>query len=256
MAVHGFKIVNQTELDAVRAHAEQARDVWLDHWMGSPGRQVGIDVVSAAGLAADWGHGSRWLVGRINGRRIGLHAGDDLDRVLLAALGSDPQPQPGGRMSERIVYQALQDLVICLLHRFGADTARIALERDGEALLQEVRRPGSGFVGVKMRLDTAEIVVAIEWELAAPGMDAPVRGSDLPSLSSASESIGESKLKLAVVVGDAELDLGALAELARGDVIRLDKSLAEPLEVWIEDRPVCRAQLGAKNGGKAVQLIR
>jgi hypothetical protein len=67
-------------------------------------------------------------------------------------------------------------------------------------------------------------------------------------------------LRLRVELEGLTLDLGTLRSLACGDVITLPHGLHEPLPVRIDtqvaSRTVCHAALGAREGRRAIELIR
>ena len=63
-------------------------------------------------------------------------------------------------------------------------------------------------------------------------------------------------LKLKVLAGEVQLELGLLQTIAIGDVIKLNTKINEPLQVFSDDGTrLCEAFLGSCDGRKSIQLV-
>jgi flagellar motor switch protein FliM len=89
------------------------------------------------------------------------------------------------------------------------------------------------------------------WRLVPPAERMAAHQPALVSLDRAAQS---ARLRLEVMLGDAELELPKVMDLRVGDVLRLSARLHEPLTVSCEGRPFARALLGVADGRKAIQF--
>lgn len=68
------------------------------------------------------------------------------------------------------------------------------------------------------------------------------------------QHILSSEVCLKACLGKAQITIGDLINLEKGDVIVLDKKIEEPLEVYIEDVPKILGKLGIFKNHIAIQI--
>jgi flagellar motor switch protein FliM len=66
--------------------------------------------------------------------------------------------------------------------------------------------------------------------------------------------VGKGKVKMVVGLADTRLSAQEIMGLSVGDVIMTEKGREQPLEVYIEGRPLFRGSAGLLKGHKAVQI--
>jgi len=66
--------------------------------------------------------------------------------------------------------------------------------------------------------------------------------------------VGKGKVKMVVGLADTRLTAQEIMGLSVGDVIMTERGRAQPLEVYIEGRPLFRGSAGLLKGHKAVQI--
>ena len=66
--------------------------------------------------------------------------------------------------------------------------------------------------------------------------------------------VGKAKVKMVVGLADTRLSAQEIMSLSVGDVIMTEKGREQPLEVYVEGRPLFRGSAGFFKGHKAVQI--
>jgi len=69
------------------------------------------------------------------------------------------------------------------------------------------------------------------------------------------QALGSLRITVTVVVGDAEMSLRELLDLAPGAVVHLNRLVGEPVDVLIAGSPVARGELVTVDGRLAVRLV-
>jgi flagellar motor switch protein FliN len=63
------------------------------------------------------------------------------------------------------------------------------------------------------------------------------------------------KVKVSVLLGDAELTVGALCDLKNGEVLRLDRQINESLELAIDGKIIARGELVVVENNLGLRII-
>src|SRR6204780_255337 len=80
------------------------------------------------------------------------------------------------------------------------------------------------------------------------------RGVDLRQKLNLQTGVGKAKVEMVVGLADTRLSAQEIMGLSVGDVIMTEKGREQPLEVYIEGRPLFRGSAGLLKGHKAVQI--
>ncbi|MFT4095930.1 MAG: FliM/FliN family flagellar motor switch protein [Rhodoblastus sp.] len=70
------------------------------------------------------------------------------------------------------------------------------------------------------------------------------QGDSAVSIPSVSANFDAIPLTLRVVLGAVTMSIGDIARLRAGALIRLDRRLGEPVDLMVDDRLVCRGEIG------------
>ncbi len=80
------------------------------------------------------------------------------------------------------------------------------------------------------------------------------RGVDLRQKLNLQTGVGKAKVEMVVGLADTRLSAKEILNLSVGDVIMTEKGLDQPLEIYVEGRPLFRASAGLFKGHKAVRV--
>jgi flagellar motor switch/type III secretory pathway protein FliN len=103
-----------------------------------------------------------------------------------------------------------------------------------------------------------ELLLAPECVAAMPDMAArPSQAKAIAQpLAAMSQAVSNSQIRLEARIGEIEIELGTLAQLAEGDVIALPLRVDEPLLLTDSSgKPFLRGFLGSRDQHKAIQLV-
>jgi flagellar motor switch/type III secretory pathway protein FliN len=243
--------------DVVRRKLDAAVAAWNDRWFPS-GRLETSLTVTRAGRRAD--NGGAWRASGDGGVATSYpHAG--ADRLALRALGV---------RFEGLTLTAADHSVISALSRRIADD--LALTIEGGLAGHPAPRAPSAFPGDDeaadawhggVTLTVADIrgpllAAAIPLEQLAPvckaAMGSP-RQSSRP-LADPRDTIGPTQVRLDAVLGRAHLKLAELRSLAPGDVVVLDSTIDDGIDLSLPDFGACvaRGRLGERQGWLTLTL--
>lgn len=166
----------------------------------------------------------------------------------------------GGPASAAVAQQAWSALADDLVRVFGrSDVSPEA----GFGLPPASAWSGSVRVCLPWRGGAARpLWLSVAGDAVAPLLSAhrrPWTGRMPPISESVTAAIAERPFSLSVELDGTELDLGTLQSLRVGDVLRLSHRLDAPLTVRASDPtadPVCAGYLGARDGHRAIELVR
>jgi flagellar motor switch protein FliM len=80
------------------------------------------------------------------------------------------------------------------------------------------------------------------------------KGVDLRQKLNLQTGVGKAKVEMVVGLADTRLSAKEILNLSVGDVIMTEKGLDQPLEIYVEGRPLFRASAGLFKGHKAVRV--
>lgn len=84
----------------------------------------------------------------------------------------------------------------------------------------------------------------------APQSDDPGMGYDPSGL----EAVHEVPVKVQAVLGRSRMDIGSLMKLRTGDVLELDRRVGEPVDIFVNNRPIARGEIVLIDGSIGVTL--
>jgi flagellar motor switch/type III secretory pathway protein FliN len=244
--------------DAVRSHllgrAQAAIERWAGQWtvgLGLPAWQLQAPVTpdgaarAAAYQSVAAQHGRLWV------RR----SDEDQLRFRAAVTGADA---PAGEIDDWIV--SAVEAAWAALHQTLCDAwelgpVQCAADLPAPAALPaHVTAFGSGAVRLSCDALALDIVVDSAVLRSVPPFE---RGTTpaLAPLAPLNRAAERSEVRLDVLLGSVELDVGTLLDLRVGDVLRLPRRLEQALPVHFEGQAIAGARLGEASGHKAVRLL-
>jgi flagellar motor switch protein FliN len=89
---------------------------------------------------------------------------------------------------------------------------------------------------------------------AAPPSDFSPAQAPLPALSAGVELLLDIELEAALRFGCKELPLGEILDLGPGDVVQLDRNVADPVDLIVGDKIVARGEVVLVNGNFGLRI--
>ena len=238
MRARPYKLFGAHERAALRELIEQRFARWARDWLpAQPAPR--LECFVPGGHAA-----GEWIAAGTEGQWWAIQT--DLD-ALARAIYAQQAHATRSTLAAQAARAALQELAAVL-----AGNNAVALE--GAAPPPPAR--GSAGVSALATLGEARLRLASsdEWTLRALKERLPAPPP--ARLAGRRQAIAALPVGLRVVAGCAELELGELRGLARGDVITLDARLERPMRVELGAGgvPLCAARLGLREGRRAISL--
>jgi hypothetical protein len=259
-----YRLYTDAELGKLSERAQQALADWGKDWLSDA--LCSIDAPAAhAGNSAD-SAAIRWLTADVDDRTA-LAIGSPLSwtqkvgALLAGAAELGAEGAPASPVSQHLADTLLHSLAAALLQAAGAafDPARVFWGERTLSLREESSRPGSGWVAVSCRFDSADQSLLLFSPALVSGFigaEPGLRKSAPAAAVPVRRAVELQPVVLEVIAGGAELTLRDLQTLEVGDVIRLDRRLDELLRLGVlGGEAVCSGHLGAAKGHKAVQLL-
>ncbi|MFY9747785.1 MAG: FliM/FliN family flagellar motor switch protein, partial [Acidobacteriaceae bacterium] len=172
-----------------------------------------------------------------------------VDGEDAAAFLAEARVIEAGQADAEMVRELWSGIVASVAAGLGGKAAPIAAEALGAAAEPCALRLGNTVLRMALHVEATEI------EAVAP---TPVR--DAPSAAS-SRPVGnfdlllEVELDASVRFGSRELELKELLELGPGDVVELDRNVADPVDLIVGDRIVARGEVVLVNGNFGLRVI-
>lgn len=257
MNARRFRLYGDSEIARITQGLQSAVDGWAEEWLVSVRPQVQVDRNSYAVTDPAW----QWRATdttdvSANGIAVGCQA-NWIRAVKLLLTGIPDGGDPAGGIAPGVgdaLLTALIDTVAGVSGRVATPSSRLV---PMPVLDADLSRPGSGCLGAEVVLTAGATLRLVLWpELLERWLGDMPAGlpHDLP-LVPVQQGLEVQSVTLEVIAGSAELSLTELQSLAAGDVIRLDRRLADPLAVLFDgEQQVAAGHLGALQGRRSVQL--
>lgn len=219
-----------TELRLKRVLSEPIA-AWSEHWLSGPTAELGeIEITEDARCD----------------RPVTLDLPLDGKRRLLGALlDIDLSRERGHERDERLLNALTVEVVEDLGQRVDAILAHDVDDGpSGRIARASVLLGSSHILAVAVR--AAALVPAIKTGIATVKAASPLRRRQI--------ALGRMRLAAHAVIGRSELALQEVKELKAGDVIVLDRGLAEPVELYLEKYLVARGSLRRNGNAVSIQL--
>lgn len=213
--------------DAVQAALAGLLEEWSQHWFMH--RRAEVTATSFEGLPAEHS----------------MVVGSETAQIMLCGRGKR-------HLVEALLGVELADVVIApadhkLLDAFATDAAADLIARV-EAMAPRTGRRGDR-LAISLSLGGREMAfLFLPHDMLVPALKVVLRQRRRPpeALRRMAEALRPVRLRAAAVLGEATLALGDLRHLAIGDVVVLDTSVRDPVDLRLADNGRCigRGQLG------------
>jgi hypothetical protein len=258
MRVRPFYLVGDAHLQACERKVRQAVADWAQAWFATA-PAIGVECVHADGAEA-----ARMKVGAMvaGAAQEWFAAWPDagFEAALACALAGNRvggAAEAIGSIERRLLDRVRADLVRQVAIASGVEAAAASEAAGGETqeLLQAAAAKGGGCVAASVALEGARLRLLVGPGLIKRMVESPRRLAPARRLDSCLEALVGKALEMQGVAGRVTLTIGDLQSLKAGDILRLDRSIGEP--VLLESpggQPVGQGYLGKSEGQRALQV--
>lgn len=251
-----FRLLGQGDLDKVEENYGRVIRAWAEEWFCV--ESTSLSFVVREPVAAEIVAKEDWTIfGDPSGVWLAAKVSENRQREFVERLLGTPVP-PGMALSpllRDLLDQCIRDLVV----RFGArPTVGLSLVRHAATRIDATAVAyGAGALSIQPAAGVAlpELVLGGELveRILAREVQPPAR---MPALARREMSLRAMREQIEVILGDAELTLGDIANVSVGDVIRLQAKYRDPLSVrFCNGVQLLKADLGASGTKKAIQIV-
>ena len=253
MEVRPYLVLGDSDQGFLLERIDAALAAWREDWLPENASEFRLAPVSRP-------QAERWLAAEAGERRrvlLGCSSGwiAEVGALLTAqapnAAAATGVPELAARVGEAV----LEGLAIEIFRSCsGGEPAKP--QWVNEAPPETWRSPGAGAAIYSCELlPGSPLVLALSPELVAASLP-KARSTAREPLVAVRSAVEPCAVIVEAVVGEAEIELGELSQLAAGDVIVLDRELDDPLLLRLDiGDPVGRIHLGTAGGKKAVQVV-
>ena len=253
MEVRPYLVLGDSDQRFLLERIEAALAAWREDWL--PGNTPELRLLPISQPQAE-----RWIAAEAGEQRrvlLGCSSGwiAEMGALLTArapnAAGATGVPELAAQVGEA----TLRGLAVGVF-RYCSGTAPAKPQWGKEAPPETWRRPGAGAAIYSCELwPGLPLILALSPELVAASLPKAQSAGREP-LVAMRRAVEPCAVIVEAVVGDTEIELGELSQLAAGDVIVLDRQLDDPLLLRLDTGdPVGRIHLGTADGKKAVQIV-
>jgi hypothetical protein len=242
MRVLDYRLCTRAALEAAQTHAQEVAVGWCGDWLGVATAAASCAVTPLSpGRRADLTGACRQAEGRWG--RVWMR--EDVQALSAMVFGSGPRGS--GEMAEVLVRRAQQQL----LSRLAGSEGGLS---DLPAWPADMRQPGRALMLLRLVQPTQEVELVLE--PARPVATALQRKGASPPVRPETALLRQG-LRMDVRLASAEVELGALQDLAVGDVLRLDAGLQDGAQLWVAgNRLPCQGYPGTVRGRAAIEIGR
>jgi flagellar motor switch/type III secretory pathway protein FliN len=260
MPVRPFTLTSRLLLDQVAARLLRAAHEWRDAWGLA---EVGMKVSCVRATEYVWpARGPEWhLSARAANKEAWFCWPAELPRLLQRRLfAPDAYPvlsTPGLSMADASGHEAVRALAKSVAGIAQADGLREWIARD--TAFDAAWAYGAGGVVASVQLEEQMLVCLLNRDFCAAAVDMPVQriSAGQSPLRPFREALAPVPIRLALSAGDTQIDVRSFLSLAPGDVIRLERTLTEPLLVRGPDgRRLFDAYPGKMDAQIAAEVVR
>jgi flagellar motor switch protein FliN len=216
---------------------------WIGRLETEIARELGQPVTVIAGGEAPESEQCQLNVLEVSGARLSLAAHcDDLEQVLIEGRLIE-----AGQADAAMVAELWTGILTSVAARLGGTIGTAAPD---QALSAEpcTLRLGNATLRMALALDAA-----LE-SVANTGHGTPQRSDPTAALGRNYDLLLEVELDASVRFGSRELELKELLELGPGDVVELDRHLADPVDLIVGDKIVARGEVVLVNGNFGLRV--
>ncbi|MBC8731554.1 FliM/FliN family flagellar motor switch protein [Paraburkholderia sp. UCT2] len=253
------------DLAAGAAWFARAIDPWRQAWLAAPELTVeAVDLLDPFDSALPSGQCESWSIGDnvwlfTESRQIDMLVNETLDLPKTFALTDDARAPLLADVGKQLVDELL-DAIGAALSPGQQSAVRVCTT--GNTDTPRLRFGGACF---RIRNTSGETVLTLVCGAPAlwsclPVSKPTVHGANSPATTRRSTAVESSRVSLWAMLGQCELSVPQLATLAVGDVIRLDRTISEPIPLLLAQSdcgrltPIAAGTPGQHGGKLSIQL--
>jgi len=216
----------------------QERETWIARLEEEIARELGQPVSLAVGGQAP--ESGRCLTDTIElpGTRLTLAA----DRDDVAAVLAEGRVIEAGQADAETVRELWSGILASVAARLGGGIGTSAADAPGEPC---TLRLGGATMRMALRVTASAVPASPPPPIAEPPAPRPRGNFDL---------LLEVELDASVRFGSREMELRELLEMGPGDVVELDRHVADPVDLVVGDRIVARGEVVLVNGNFGLRV--
>jgi flagellar motor switch protein FliN len=216
---------------------------WIGRLEAEIARELGQPVTVVAGGEAPEFEQSEFDVLEVAGARLSLAAHrDDLEQVLIEGRLIE-----AGQTDAEMVAELWTGILTSVAARLGGTIGKAT---PNQAMSAEPCTLRLGNATLRMALAVDGAVEAA----AGPAQTAPQPSEPVVAPGRNYDLLLEVELDASVRFGSRELELKDLLELGPGDVVELDRHLADPVDLIVGDKIVARGEVVLVNGNFGLRV--
>lgn len=248
-----FRLLGESDRETARLRLTQRIQAWIETWFTDKPRAE-LQWQNESEPSNRVGHGWR-VYGSGLDHWVAYAVEPSAWRDIAAALlgtnqGLPAQPSP---LLGDLVEECLADLVQSLFGTEGSTEHGTPESLQTTAIRQGY---GSGILIGKIGQDSSPIGIAMGGAVVENCLGPRPAAAAKQLIAGRAAAIRGGKLHLEVVLGEAEIRLGDLAQIAVGDILRLQSSYKEPVAARNgQGQTMFRGYLGTQGASKAIQVI-
>ncbi|HEX4312295.1 MAG TPA: FliM/FliN family flagellar motor switch protein [Acidobacteriaceae bacterium] len=227
---------------------------WISKLEAEIGRELGQPVSSAPG-------GEAPAPGRSLADTIelpGAHLVVEADRDDVAGFLTEARVIEAGQADAEMVRELWSGILASVATGLGGKTTTWGKpEGMGEPLML---RLGEALLHMAVSVETTELPAKPQAESVASASENAPASAVLPAMRAPGRPAGnfdlllEVELDASVRFGSREMELKELLELGPGDVVELDRHVADPVDLIVGDRIVARGEVVLVNGNFGLRV--
>lgn len=243
MKVQPFALLGAAQYASLCAAIHPDVEAWLDDWINPPPpAKLSADAISqgfdaerrSKGMRFADGSEEQWAVVRFD-----LATQQRLCDMLLAGQDASTASSRSTDIVSGMAESALLDLIAHVLPPVEGEYIKSGEGTVDAWVPDSAFQPGNEALHLKIDIDGLGLHI---WLPVRPFSDritfpSPTLEMKAEELVAPREALSNQPMRFKVMLGSADLTLGAVASLRIGDVIRLDKDLQDPLTLIFDHSP-------------------
>jgi flagellar motor switch/type III secretory pathway protein FliN len=243
MTMQPFTLLGAAQYASLCTAIHTDVQAWLDGWIyPPPTAKMAVDAISqgfdadrrSEGIRFTDGSGEQWAVVRFD-----QAARQKLCDRLLAGQDTSAASSGPTDLVSGMAESALLDLIAHVLPPAEGEYIKSGEDTVEACIPDSAFQPGNEAVHLKIDIDGLGLHIWLPVRPFADRITFPSPTQDIKSeeLVAPREALSKQPMRFKVMLGSADLTLGAVANLRIGDVIHLDKDLQDPLTLIFDHSP-------------------
>ncbi len=252
-----YILVSNRMLEQIAQQTDNALAIWYKKWTGleqyKEGNAVSVNVTRCNELGAEVLN-SKYIQfnSQYNGSYF-VHAPDEFKYLLTRGILCDDVITGDISDIERDVSNELFTTLISTIHISNKINAEDALTiQDTTINLSDRFKEWDGMVALEVSFSDYGnlIIVSNASNLIQFNIEEQLKSE----IAHPVELVGNSKVKLTAILGEAELLVKNITDLVVGDIISMDKPLNEMVQLLLDDEYLCEGQLASIGEHYAIKI--